>query len=311
MLRISITWLMLAGACAQPADDALAVLDQDWASGPSRAAGLRGWDLVDQTGAAFDETRFAGRWTLVFVGYTSCPDVCPTTLAALGPALETLGDEGVRGLFVAVDPVRDRPRLPELVRFHGAGLTAATGEVSAIDAAVAQLGASYTPRPGGLVDHSTPLFLVDPTGHVAGFVLRPSSTQRIVEATRAAINAGPAGPSLQSGWVRQGPADATVLAGFGEIVNPTDARITVTGVSGSDFGMAHLHETVEANGVARMQGTAGLTIDAGGRATLAPGGHHMMLMRPQRPLSLADETVVRLDLDGGDHVLARLRVRPR
>ena len=69
--------------------------------------------LVDQNGAEITEAAFRGHPTLVFFGFTHCPEVCPTTLFEMDGWLKALGDEGkdLRAYFVSVDPERDTPEL--------------------------------------------------------------------------------------------------------------------------------------------------------------------------------------------------------
>jgi len=69
--------------------------------------------LVDQDGAEITEAAFRGHPSLVFFGFTHCPEVCPTTLFEMNGWLETLGDEGknLKAYFVSVDPERDTPEI--------------------------------------------------------------------------------------------------------------------------------------------------------------------------------------------------------
>lgn len=67
------------------------------------------FSLTDHTGRPVTEADFAGRWQLVFFGFTNCPDICPTTLAYIASVLDLLGDRAdrVAPLFITVDPARD------------------------------------------------------------------------------------------------------------------------------------------------------------------------------------------------------------
>src|SRR3712207_9512812 len=69
------------------------------------------FELVDQTGKTVRDEDFEGKWQLVFFGFTSCPDICPTTLANVTAALEQLGPtaEKLQPLLITVDPERDTP----------------------------------------------------------------------------------------------------------------------------------------------------------------------------------------------------------
>jgi protein SCO1/2 len=139
--------------------------------------------LVDQTGAKVDESILRGKWSAVFFGYTYCPDVCPTTLTALGHTAAALGDRSrnLQVIFVTVDPERDTPAVlasylaspsfPRGVR----GLTGSPSQVAAIAKAyhvyyqkVAQ-GTTYS------MDHSAVIYLMDPNG-VFAKPLDPTAT---------------------------------------------------------------------------------------------------------------------------------------
>ncbi|UVC19027.1 SCO family protein [Mesorhizobium onobrychidis] len=69
--------------------------------------------LVDQKGAPVTEAAFRGHPSVVFFGFTHCPEVCPTTLFELAGWLKTMGDDGknLRAYFVTVDPERDTPEI--------------------------------------------------------------------------------------------------------------------------------------------------------------------------------------------------------
>ena len=69
------------------------------------------FSLVDETGRSVTDADFTGRLRLVFFGYTSCPDICPITLANISAALESLGEQAkdLSVLFISIDPKRDTP----------------------------------------------------------------------------------------------------------------------------------------------------------------------------------------------------------
>ncbi|WP_167858633.1 SCO family protein [Methylobacterium nonmethylotrophicum] len=126
-----------------------------------------GRDLVDQTGAAVDEARFAGRLRLIYFGYTRCPDLCPTALMTLTQALDDLPPALLVRLvpvMVAADPERDGPAVLAryLDTFHPA-IVAVTGPIAAIDALAAAYVAPIR-RHDGIVDHPGDFFLVGPAG---------------------------------------------------------------------------------------------------------------------------------------------------
>jgi protein SCO1 len=134
--------------------------------------------LVGQDGRPLGANFFAGHWSLVFFGFTHCPDVCPTTLALLAQATRQLADlpqgERPRVLFVSVDPERDEPqRLGDYVRFFDPAFIGATGTAAAVAAAAAAFGVPYAkvPLPGGgyTMDHGAGIFVVGPSGGIDAF----------------------------------------------------------------------------------------------------------------------------------------------
>lgn len=132
------------------------------------------FSLVDQTGRAVTERDFAGRWMLVYFGFTYCPDVCPTELGVMASALDALGPMGdaVVPVMVTVDPERDRPeQLAEYVaRFHPrmVGLTGTPEQVA--DAArryrVFYAKSRQADSDAYLMDHSSFVYLVGPDSRV-------------------------------------------------------------------------------------------------------------------------------------------------
>lgn len=138
--------------------------------------------LVDQDGRPWGTDRFSGRWTLVFFGYTSCPDICPTTLATLVQVRKALADlppaEQPRVLLVSVDPERDDPaRLAAYVRFFDPSFEGATGDAGNVAAAAAAFGVPYlkvsVPGGGYNMDHGSGLFLVGPDGQLVAYSSAP------------------------------------------------------------------------------------------------------------------------------------------
>lgn len=124
--------------------------------------------LTDDQGQAFDLAQLRGRAVLVYFGYTHCPDVCPTTLTALGPVFQALGPDRRRAtlVFVTLDPRRDGPAALHayLSGFEPTPI-GLTGPVSAIATAAGSWGVSWQPAQGGAyVDHASVVTLVDPQG---------------------------------------------------------------------------------------------------------------------------------------------------
>ena len=117
----------------------------------------------------------------------------------------------------------------------------------------------------------------------------------------AIAGSAPAAPTMNvsDGWVREAPPTSRVLAGYMMIENLTDKDFTVTGITSPDFDSAELHRTVVEEGIARMLPVHELIIPAGGSVLLEPGGLHLMLFDPLRPLLEGDSVTLVLHRSDG------------
>ncbi|MGH8252052.1 MAG: SCO family protein [Steroidobacteraceae bacterium] len=169
---VAVSWLLTRADGAPPA------LEQATYFQAPRP--LPAFALVDQSGKCFDRSRLAGRWTLLFFGFTHCPDVCPLTLATLADARRQLADlprgEIPQVVLVSVDPRRDTPEaLARYVAHFDPAFVGVTGDQAAIDQLARDLGVAVMigpPAPDGsyTVDHTAAIFLIDPdAGYTAVF----------------------------------------------------------------------------------------------------------------------------------------------
>jgi protein SCO1/2 len=128
--------------------------------------------LVSQTGAPVDQHVLDGKWSAVFFGYTYCPDVCPTTLTALGRATDAMG-KGARRfqvVFITVDPERDTPKALGLYLSSPTfpkGAIGLTGSPAQIAQAARSYRVVYQKHADGstyTMDHSAVVYLMNPHG---------------------------------------------------------------------------------------------------------------------------------------------------
>ncbi|WP_051361717.1 SCO family protein [Solimonas soli] len=154
------------------------------------------FQAVDQDGAPAGRAQFEGHWTLIFPGFTSCPDVCPTTLALLKNVMAGLGDDAgkLRVTFLSVDPERDTPaRLKQYVQYFDPAFTALAPTPEQLKAIAQQLGVAYAKVPGATpdsytMDHSAALILIDPQARIAGYLTPPFDVARLSADLRTLID---------------------------------------------------------------------------------------------------------------------------
>lgn len=147
--------------------------------------------LVDQHGTSLtSDALFAGRWSFLFLGFASCPGVCPATLSQLAALKQSLGQQfphtpQPRYVFVSVDPRRDPPaRLASYLAAFDGAFVGATGEPAALATLSDALTAFHrveAPTPDGDygVVHSGEIYLLDPSGRVYARFTPPLDTSLI------------------------------------------------------------------------------------------------------------------------------------
>ncbi len=147
------------------------------------------FSLLDQRGEAVGRDVFAGRWSLVFFGFTSCPDICPMTLKVLRDAntqMRNAGKQSVpRIVLVSVDPERDTPEIiGRYVDVFGEGNLGLTGDVAEIRKLTDDLGIFFDKRDAGAdnytVDHSAVVLIINPDGRFHGLFSAPHKVTTFV-----------------------------------------------------------------------------------------------------------------------------------
>jgi protein SCO1/2 len=130
--------------------------------------------LTGPDGKTLSLSDFRGKLVVLYFGYTSCPDVCPTTMAALAQAMRDLGAkaDGVQGIMVTVDPQRDTPdRLNSYVTAFDPRFIGLSGTPDQIAGAAKAFGVVYQVHPGSsaanyLVDHTATTTVLDKDGRI-------------------------------------------------------------------------------------------------------------------------------------------------
>ena len=200
--------LLLAGVCialavALAVGTIVVVTGRGDAGSASRQIGSTGqpdvggpFQLVNQDGQPVDQTLLNGKWSLVFFGFTYCPDYCPTTLQMLEATKQALGDRAdeVQIVFISVDPERDTPQaMKDYLSSDGfpEGVIGLTGTPAQVRAAAAAYRAVYQKVGEGeayTMNHSLTIYLMGPDGQfrsALGHDLGPANAARVIEQAMA------------------------------------------------------------------------------------------------------------------------------
>jgi len=161
---------------------------------------LPAWSLRMSDGGTTTPASLQGRWTLVFMGFTHCADVCPTTLAELAKAQKDGSAmpqaQRPQVMFVTVDPERDTPKIVgDYTHFFHPETLAASPTPEQLVAFAKDLGLVYMKVPGANgdyeMDHSATLVLLDPQGRQAGLLSPPLDARKISDDLRLLAERAP------------------------------------------------------------------------------------------------------------------------
>ena len=176
-------------ACSKPAGAASSA--QASADGPGGP-----FTLVDQDGKPVDQSVLNGKWSVVFFGYTFCPDVCPTTLTTLGQTMTLLGPQAkdVQVVFVTIDPARDTPAAlktyltSRVFPKNIIGLTGTPAQIARIAKGYKVYYQQEGTGAGYSMDHSTALYVMGPDGQfrtvIADGLTPQQDAQQLADAMR-------------------------------------------------------------------------------------------------------------------------------
>ena len=150
------------------------------------------FQMTDQTGHAVTEKSLQGRPTLIFFGFTHCPDICPTSLFEISEVLRAMGEDAdrVNAYFISVDPERDTTAAMKdyLSSFdpHLKGLTGDPNEVAKVISAYRVYARKVPLKEGDYtMDHTALIYLMDREGHfVSPFNLKRTPEQAAVDLQR-------------------------------------------------------------------------------------------------------------------------------
>lgn len=147
---------------------------------------FKDFSLVDHRGEAFKLDDLKDKWSLVFFGFTACPDVCPATLSMMKQVKSQLDadiEKQVQFILVSVDPARDTvEQLAQYMPYFDTEFIGLTGEFLEIKRLANQLNMAFVKVSQGdsyTVDHTANIALVNPYGHYHGFIKPPLDNARI------------------------------------------------------------------------------------------------------------------------------------
>ncbi|VAW68107.1 Cytochrome oxidase biogenesis protein Sco1/SenC/PrrC, thiol-disulfide reductase involved in Cu(I) insertion into CoxII Cu(A) center [hydrothermal vent metagenome] len=155
---------------------------------------LKGFELQDQHKQKFSREDLLHHWSLIFVGYTHCPDVCPTTLAIMSKIDKIMREQDLQPpqiIFLTIDPERDTSEvIKPYIEYFNQNFIGLTGPLDEISRFTLQLNAVFRKSAGAggeitadnyLMDHSSALMLINPDGDLQSILTAPHSPGIVLE----------------------------------------------------------------------------------------------------------------------------------
>ena len=146
--------------------------------------------LIKHDGTAFNNASMQGKWTLIFFGFTYCPDICPTTMQSLVNSIgkiEQAGIENAQVVFISVDPERDTPqRLKEYLGHFDENFIGVTGQLSDIEEYARSIGVVFAHHPPDetgyyAVDHSAVILVINEDAEMRALFSAPHNWEDIAD----------------------------------------------------------------------------------------------------------------------------------
>ena len=308
-------------------------------------------DFINHESEIANKELFLGKWSVVFFGFTNCPDICPTTMQTLKQVKQSLQKETVwenyQTIMVTVDPeTDDSERLNSYVTHFDPEFIGLTTDIETTTKFAKQLGILFVKRETEdsnryEVDHSASIILINPQGQWAGVISAPHKADTIandliklahysnktaqqnqskplaatIDSTQTEnVNNSSAQKDplvIENAWIRPAPPNASAMAGYFDIHNNSSETITIVDSHSSAFDMTMIHNTKIEDGIAKMVHLDGLSIPPNSKVTLKPLGTHLMLMRPNDPLNVGDKVTVILEDENENEYEYQIEVKPQ
>ncbi len=268
---------------------------------------------ADGSTRPFEMRAKAGGWLIVFFGFVTCPDICPTTLSDVKRAMSAVGPiaDRVSLAFITVDPVRDSaavlvPYLGSFFESRAHALRPTTqAELGAAQTAF-RATSTITRLEDGHIDvsHTAITYIVDEHGQVRLMWPFGTSAADMAHDLRA-LSSDPARTPIASAdgakamfegaWARSSPAGVTLGAGYLTIRSAKADRLLGASVTDEVAGSMELHEVLaDSAGALRMRRVDSVQIPGGEDVVFRPGGRHLMFIDLKRPLRSGDRVDVKL-----------------
>lgn len=266
---------------------------------------------LDSADGAVALSDFSGKVSILYFGYTFCPDICPTSLSRISMAYKSLDEamqKHIQPIFISLDPERDNKEklvaylnyfLPEFV-----GLTGTPEEIAQV---AKNYNISYRKTEvengmGYVVDHSSIYFIIGRDGALYSHLLHDVTADEIADALKESLQGAAAratGITVSEQWLRATIPGLEITSAYMRLENTTDVDKVLLGVSSDIATKVEMHEHRHSDGMMKMRQVHQLEVPANDSVKFQPGGYHLMLMGVKQAVNPGDKALLTLRYQDG------------
>ncbi len=266
--------------------------------------------ILDSAEGKVSLSDFSNKVVMLYFGYTSCPDICPTSLARISSAYRSLTKEEqtqIQPILISLDPERDsKDKLADYTKFFLPGMIGLTGTEDEIAAVAKKYKISYRKTEvenglGYVVDHSSIYFIIGRDGQLFSHLLHDVRPDEIAESLKNALlvpqknilskqNIIYSKPSI-----RVTPPGQNITAAYVSLKNTSKADITLLGASSDSAQSVEIHEHKMSEGMMNMRQVEHIHIPSQKTVKLQPGGYHLMVFGLNKSIVENDEIKITLN----------------
>lgn len=267
---------------------------------------------LDSANGKVSLSDFSGKVSILYFGYTSCPDVCPTSLSRISMAYKSLDEamqKKIQPIFISLDPERDKQeKLVEYLNYFLPGFVGLTGTAEDIASVAKKYNISYRKTEvengmGYVVDHSSIYFIIDRDGELYSHLLHDVTADEIGEALKESLRATQT-PSTTGIKVSEQQLRATIpgleiTSAYMRLENTSKLDKVLVGVRCDIATKVEMHEHRLSGGMMKMRQVHQLQVPANESVKFQPGGYHLMLLGLKQSLVPGDKALVTFSYQDG------------
>jgi len=266
---------------------------------------------------------FKGKVAVLYFGYTSCPDICPSSLAIMSAALKKLDEEEskqVQPILISLDPERDTvEKLKEYVHYFMPNMIGLKGNKEETKRIAKNYHVNFRKTDvdsalSYVVDHASIYFIIGKDGNLFSHLLHDVTPKEITEKVRLALKqeVKPASDkqdiTVLSPYIRETPPGQSISALFMTLQNNSDTEKSLIKVSGDIAKSIEIHQHSHKNGMMEMRKIDKVTIPANNQTALKPGGYHVMLIGLNKKLKSGNTFDLTLHFNDDSKQLIKAKV---